>query len=69
MHLNLHKEHGKTAIQKVIDNLVAEGKLKIKLNGKQSCYFANQGITSPTSTCATCPRPAACLWRRGDGRT
>eukprot|EP00092_Neocalanus_flemingeri_P026426 GFUD01028644.1.p1 GENE.GFUD01028644.1~~GFUD01028644.1.p1 ORF type:complete len:212 (-),score=90.51 GFUD01028644.1:69-704(-) len=46
--LNLHKEHGKPAVQRVIDQLVAENKLKLKLNGKQSCYFVNQ------DTLATC---------------
>ena len=42
LHLNLHKEHGKTAIQKVVDTMVEEGKLKVKVNGKQTCYFVNQ---------------------------
>ena len=40
--LNLHKEHGKPAVQRVIDLMVTENKLKIKMNGKQSCYFVNQ---------------------------
>ena len=42
LHLNLHKEHGKAAIQKVVDAMVEEGKLKVKVNGKQTCYFVNQ---------------------------
>ncbi|XP_059094693.1 homologous-pairing protein 2 homolog [Tigriopus californicus] len=33
--LNLHKEHGKTAVQKALDLLVADGKVSEKLNGKQ----------------------------------
>ena len=33
--LNLHKEHGKTAVQKALDLLVADGKVVEKLNGKQ----------------------------------
>merc|ERR1711936_444337 len=40
--LNLHKEHGKPTIQRVIDQMVTDNKLKVKLNGKQSCYFVNQ---------------------------
>ena len=40
--LNLHKEHGKPAVQRVIDQLVTDNKLKVKMNGKQSCYFVNQ---------------------------
>ena len=40
--MNLHKEHGKAAVQRVLDQMVAEEKLKIKLNGKQSCFYANQ---------------------------
>ena len=42
LHLNLHKEHGKAAIQKVVDAMVEGGKLKVKVNGKQTCYFVNQ---------------------------
>ena len=40
--MNLHKEHGKAAVQRVLDQMVEEDKLKIKLNGKQSCFYANQ---------------------------
>eukprot|EP00088_Acartia_fossae_P022801 TRINITY_DN2390_c0_g1_i15.p1 TRINITY_DN2390_c0_g1~~TRINITY_DN2390_c0_g1_i15.p1 ORF type:complete len:210 (-),score=79.15 TRINITY_DN2390_c0_g1_i15:206-835(-) len=40
--MNLHKEHGKPLVQRVIDQLVAETKLKEKLNGKQKCYVINQ---------------------------
>ena len=47
--MNLHKEHGKTAVQKVLDQLVADGKLKIKVNGKQSCYFVNQDLLETCS--------------------
>ena len=32
--LNLHKEHGKTAVQKAVDNLVAEGKVMEKVRLK-----------------------------------
>ena len=40
--MNLHKEHGKAAVQRVLDQMVEEDKLKIKLNGKQSCFYVNQ---------------------------
>jgi len=40
--LNLHKEHGKTAVQKALDSLVAETKVTEKLNGKQKAYVVNQ---------------------------
>ena len=40
--MNLHKEHGKPLVQRVLDQLVAENKLKEKINGKQKCYVANQ---------------------------
>ena len=40
--MNLHKEFGKTAIQKAIDTLVAESKLVEKVNGKQKAYVINQ---------------------------
>ena len=40
--MNLHKEFGKTAIQKALDMLVAEGKLVEKVNGKQKAYVINQ---------------------------
>lgn len=44
LHLNLHKEHGKPAIQKAVDALVAEEQLRVKVNGKQTCYFVNQDL-------------------------
>ena len=47
--MNLHKEHGKPAVQRVLDQLVSEDKLKIKLNGKQSCYFVNQDLLETCS--------------------
>ena len=47
--MNLHKEHGKAAVQRVVDSLVTEGKLKVKLNGKQSCYFINQDLLDTCS--------------------
>lgn len=40
--LNMHKEHGKTAVQKALDSLVAETKVVEKLNGKQKAYVVNQ---------------------------
>ena len=40
--MNLHKEHGKPLVQRVLDLLVAENKIKEKVNGKQKCYVANQ---------------------------
>ena len=47
--MNLHKEHGKPTVQRVLDQLVAEEKVKIKLNGKQSCYFINQNLLETCS--------------------
>jgi len=47
--LNLHKEHGKPAVQRVVDQMVTEEKLKVKMNGKQSCYFVNQDTLSNCS--------------------
>jgi len=47
--MNLHKEHGKPLVQRVIDQLVAQSKLKEKLNGKQKCYVVNQD-SMPTSS-------------------
>jgi hypothetical protein len=44
LHLNLHKEHGKPSIQKVVDAMVGDGRLKVKVNGKQTCYFVNQDL-------------------------
>ena len=40
--MNLHKEHSKAVVQKVIDQLVETKELREKLNGKQKCYVANQ---------------------------
>lgn len=40
--MNLHKEHGKAVVQRVLDQLVEQDQIKIKLNGKQSCYYVNQ---------------------------
>lgn len=40
--MNLHKEFGKTAIQKSLDTLVSEGQLVEKVNGKQKAYVINQ---------------------------
>ncbi|XP_043584353.1 homologous-pairing protein 2 homolog [Bombus pyrosoma] len=39
---NLHNEYGKTAVQKAIDKLVAEGKIFEKVYGKQKIYCAVQ---------------------------
>ena len=39
---NLHKEFGKTAVTRALDDLAANGKIKEKVNGKQKIYFANQ---------------------------
>lgn len=39
---NLHKEFGKTCIQRTLDQLVSEGKLKEKAYGKQKVYVADQ---------------------------
>ena len=40
--MNLHKEHSKAVVQKVIDQLVETKELREKVNGKQKCYVANQ---------------------------
>lgn len=39
---NLHKEHGKTAVVRALDQLAQDGKIKEKTYGKQKIYFANQ---------------------------
>lgn len=39
---NLHKEHGKTAVVRALDQLALDGKIKDKTYGKQKIYFANQ---------------------------
>lgn len=39
---NLHKEYGKTAIMRALDQLVNEQKVKEKIYGKQKVYFVNQ---------------------------
>ena len=40
--MNLHKEHSKAVVQKVIDQLVETQELREKVNGKQKCFVANQ---------------------------
>lgn len=40
--LNLHKEHGKSAVQKALDVLVADARVKEKINGKQKAYVVCQ---------------------------
>ncbi|XP_049779839.1 homologous-pairing protein 2 homolog [Schistocerca cancellata] len=40
--MNLHKEFGKTAIQKALDELTEKGKLKEKMYGKQKVYAIEQ---------------------------
>lgn len=47
--LNLHKEHGKTAVQKALDLLVADGKVAEKLNGKQKAYVIHQSSMPASS--------------------
>lgn len=39
---NLHKEYGKTAVVRALDQLVEEGKIKEKTYGKQKIYFPEQ---------------------------
>lgn len=39
---NLHKEHGKTAIIRALDQLAQDNKIKEKTYGKQKVYFADQ---------------------------
>ncbi|KAK2717106.1 homologous-pairing protein 2 homolog [Artemia franciscana] len=41
---NLHKEFGKTAVQKAVDVLVMEKKLKEKTYGKQKVYCVDQNL-------------------------
>ncbi|XP_066987835.1 LOW QUALITY PROTEIN: homologous-pairing protein 2 homolog [Macrobrachium rosenbergii] len=40
--MNLHKDIGKTAVQKVLDQLVSSGKLREKSYGKQKVYVYDQ---------------------------
>ena len=42
--MNLHKEYSKTVVQKALDQLVDDGRLKEKINGKQKYYVNNQVI-------------------------
>ncbi|XP_037093160.1 homologous-pairing protein 2 homolog isoform X1 [Pollicipes pollicipes] len=44
IHMNLHKEYGKTAIQKSLDTLVEERKVLEKVYGKQKVYVVNQEL-------------------------
>lgn len=39
---NLHKEHGKTAVVRALEQLAQDEKIKEKTYGKQKIYFANQ---------------------------
>ncbi|MCL4128774.1 UNVERIFIED_CONTAM: hypothetical protein GTU68_029210 [Idotea baltica] len=45
--LNLHKEFGKTAVQKSLDSLVEKGSIKEKTYGKQKVYVVNQDEFPP----------------------
>ncbi|KAL7641478.1 UNVERIFIED_CONTAM: hypothetical protein RMT77_007349 [Armadillidium vulgare] len=45
--LNLHKEIGKTAVQKALDSLVENGSLKEKVYGKQKVYVITQDNFPP----------------------
>ena len=47
--MNLHKEHGKAALQRCLDKLVSDERLRVKVNRKQSCYFANQNLLATCS--------------------
>lgn len=40
--MNLHKEFGKTAVQKALDELTEKGKIKEKIYGKQKVYAVQQ---------------------------
>ncbi|XP_029642237.1 homologous-pairing protein 2 homolog [Octopus sinensis] len=46
---NLHKEYGKTAVTKSLDELAESGKIKKKTYGKQCVYVANQDNFSSLS--------------------
>ena len=37
--MNLHKEHGKAVVQRVLDQLVEQDQIKIKLNGNYIILF------------------------------
>lgn len=39
---NLHREYGKTAVTRALENLAQEGKIKEKVYGKQKVYLADQ---------------------------
>ncbi|KAK8743118.1 hypothetical protein OTU49_001538 [Cherax quadricarinatus] len=45
--MNLHKEVGKTAVQKCLDHLVLNGSVKEKTYGKQKVYVFDQGQFPP----------------------
>ncbi|ROT80199.1 hypothetical protein C7M84_001049 [Penaeus vannamei] len=45
--MNLHKEIGKTAVQKCLDQLVADGSVKEKVYGKQKVYVFDQSQFPP----------------------
>ncbi|CAL8081035.1 unnamed protein product [Orchesella dallaii] len=47
--LNLHKEHGKAAVQKALDNLVQNGDVREKTYGKQKVYLVDQSKLSDAS--------------------
>lgn len=44
IHTNLHKEHGKTAMQRALDSLVQDGKVIEKTYGKQKVYLICQDV-------------------------
>ncbi|OXA51232.1 homologous-pairing protein 2 homolog [Folsomia candida] len=46
--LNLHKEHGKTAVQKALDKLVQDEQVREKTYGKQKVYVISQSILGDT---------------------
>ena len=39
-----HNEIPKTLMQKILDKLVQDGKIKEKVNGKQKAYVVNQDV-------------------------
>ncbi|XP_066302482.1 homologous-pairing protein 2 homolog [Branchiostoma lanceolatum] len=41
---NLHKEYGKTAVTRVLEELAQKGKIKEKVYGKQKVYCADQSV-------------------------
>lgn len=70
---NMHKEHGKSAVQKALDDLVRQGAICEKLYGKQKIYCIKQSdvdsvgenelkdLESEVRLCTNIPRKYTCV--------